>query len=318
MNLCNKYRQWMWLKMYDELDDNQKHELNDHLKMCDNCSAHYGEIVQTHQLLNKKIQAKPTESFLQQNRNELHQRLLLARQVKLKPAHYSYLRKILSLDFSPAIRWATVFTVLLLGIFLGNRFFSEKAIADLSPQQQLLSNIDKAAVESINYDPATKRVMVTVNALQRLTIEGEMEAPEIKHLLTQTLVADQRPNMRLKTVGLLALTKSYDKQIVEALIEVLEKDENPGIRLKAIRLLTEMPVNHSVRHIIINVLIQVLLKERNSAIRNEAIDGLNKLKNGIITPVIVNAAKNDTSEYVQAKAAILLQRTKNPEIPENE
>ena len=187
---------------------------------------------------------------------------------------------------------------------------------DFTKQQfSSLSETNITGVESIDYDPETRQVFMKLNTMKQLTVQGDMERPEIKQLLAQTLISEKRPNIRLKTVGALALSKSYDNQVINALSKVLEKDENPGIRLKAIRLLTKMPINTSIKNIVTKVLVNVLLKETNSAIRNEAIDGLNKLRNGSVDPIIYNAAKNDSSEYVRSQAAIMLQRTQNPDVP---
>ena len=317
MKQCEKYRQWMWLKLYNELNENQKGELTNHLHGCPDCVLDLEEINQTKILLDKKIQLKPTASFLDQNRTELHQRLLLATQSKYRSSWKKKMWAILSLEFSPVLRFSTAVAMLLIGILFGNLLFKAETVEEDLIQQQfsLLSETNVTGVESINYDPVTRQVVMKLNTMKQLIIQGDMERPEMKQLLVHTLTSEERPNIRLKTVGALALTQSHDNEVIDALIEVLEKDENPGIRLKAIRLLTRIPINTSIKNVVTKVLVHVLLKETNSAIRNEAIDGLNKLKNGSVDAIIYNAAKNDSSEYVRSQAAIMLQRTENPAVP---
>lgn len=318
MNQCEKYRQLMWLQLYDELNENQKSELNDHLQGCPDCVLNLEEINESKILLDTKIQLKPTASFLEQNRTELHQRLLLATQHKYRINWKKKMWEMLSLNFSPALRFSTAVAMLLIGILFGNLLFKAEPLEEDLARQQFppLSETNIASVESIDYNPDTRQVVMKLNTTKQLTVQGDMERPEIKQLLARTLISEERPNIRLKTVGALSLTRSYDEHVINALVEVLENDENPGIRLKAIRLLTDTPVNTSIKTVVTNALIHVLLKEKNSAIRNEAIDGLSKLRNGSLDPIIFNAAKNDTSEYVRSKAAIMLQRTENPDVPD--
>ena len=318
MKQCKKYRQWIWPAVYDELKEREKKLLDEHIEGCADCLLDFEEAKQTKNLLDKKIQLKPTASLMEESRTELHQRLLLATQPGYKTKWIKKMWQFISLDFSPALRFSTVLAMLLIGILIGKWMFINKVSEkDFNEQQfSLLSNLNIAGVESINYDPMTHQVSMKLNTMKQLTIQGDMDTPEIKHLLAQTLMTEERPNIRLKTVGALSMTKSFDQQVIKALIEVLENDENPGIRLKAIKLLTTIPFNGSIKNLITKVLIRVLLKEDNSAIRNEAIDGLNKFKNGSIEPIIYNAARNNSSEYVRSKAALILQRIENPEVPE--
>ncbi len=318
MKQCEKYYQWMWLQLYDELNQEQKAELTAHLQKCQDCVLDLEEINETKILLDKKIQLKSTASFLEQNRTELRQRLLLATQPKYSSNWKKKMWEILSLDFPPVLRFSTAVAMLLIGFLIGSWLFKTQTMQkDFHDQTfPLLSETNIAGIESIDYDPQSRQVFLILNTMKQLTVQGDMERPEIKKLLAQTLISEKRPNIRLKTVGALSMTKSYDKHVINALAEVLEKDENPGIRLKAIRLLTDMTINSSIKSVVTKVLVRVLLKEENSAIRNEAIDGLSKLRNGSFDPIIYNAAKNDTSEYVRSKAAIMLQRTENPDVPD--
>jgi len=318
MKKCEKYRQWMWLKIYNELTENQKHELTAHLKECSDCALDLEEINETKTVLDKKIQLKPTAAFLEQSRTELHQRLLLATQPKYRSNWQKKLWEIISLDFSPALRFSTAVAMLLIGFLAGNWVFKTATVQPdfFDKQFQLLPETKIAGVESIDYDPDSRQVLMKLNMLKQFTIQGDMEKPEIKQLLARTLVSEERPNIRLKTVGALSMTKSYDEEVINALAEVSKNDDNPGIRLKAIRLLTDMPINSSTKSAVTNVLVHVLLNEENSAIRNEAIDGLSKLRNGSLDPIIFNAANNDPSEYVRSKAATMLQRTENPDVPD--
>ena len=243
MESCNIFKKWIWLAVYEELNEKQRVSLENHIQNCADCLLDFEEAKQTKDILDKKIVLKATTSLMEQNRSELHQRLLLATQPIQKSKWFLYVWHFVTLDFSPPLRFASVMAMMVVGIFIGSLLFKGKVaeIALNNQQFSFLSDLNVAGVESINYDPATHQVSMKLNTMKQVTIQGDMDNSEIKHLLASTLLTEERPNIRLKTVGALSQTKSFDQQIINTLIEVLEKDENPGIRLKAIKLLTTMP-----------------------------------------------------------------------------
>lgn len=315
MKKCDYYSQLIWLDIYDDIGDEQKKELEGHLKRCAECRMDLEEARQIKKLLNQKMQLKVTEKNLTENRAELHERLLLLTQPKVRSMWFEYIKKIVTLDFSPMLRFSTALALLILGVLVGKYILASNQKAQFE-QQFLLSGLKSgnfAGVESIDYNPTTQQVSMRVNTMNRLNIQGELNKPEIQQILAQTLMVEERPNILLKTVGALTNTKNFEQNVLTALIDVLENDENVGVRLKTIKLLNTMPINDSVKDIMIRVLVKVLLKEKNSAIRIEAINGLSKIKDESVNPIFFNAAENDSNEYVRYRAAHSLQRLKNPD-----
>ena len=318
MEKCQQFRQWIWLAVYNELPVDQQKTLEEHLKDCPECLLDYEEAMKTIKLFDQKVQLEPTDVQLEANRVELHQRLLLMTQPGFREKWMAKLWQIISLDFAPALRFATAAAILIVGIFLGKIFFSQDTLKLASGQQPspALFGSNISNIESIQYDPATRQVSITMNTVNDVTIQGDLEKPEIQQVLAQTLMTDERPDIRLKTVRALQNTKIFDEKIIFALKEVVDKEENPGIRLKAVKLLTSIPITSSVKEILAKVLVRVFLNDSNSAIRIEAFKGLSKIDNGSVAPVIFNAAKNDSSEYIRSKANQILDRTENPVVPE--
>lgn len=318
MEKCQQFRQWIWLAVYNELPVDQENKFEEHIKECPDCQLDYEEAMETIKFFDQKIQLEPTDVQLETNRAELHQRLLLMTQPGFQKKWLAKLWQIISLDFDPGWRFATAAAILIIGIFLGKIFFTQDILKLASGQQPspglFGSNISN--IESIQYDPITRQVSITMNTINDVTIQGDVEKPEIQQVLAQALMTDERPDVRLKTVRTLQNTKTLDEKVVYALREVVDKEENPGIRLKAVKLLTSIPITSSVKEILAKVLVRVFLSDSNSAIRIEAFKGLSKIDNGSVAPVIFNAAKNDSSEYIRSKANQILERTENPVVPE--
>lgn len=316
MKICKQFRRWIWLAVYDDLPVEQKKLLEAHLETCSECQLDFEEAGNAMKLMDNKIQLKPADFQLESSRTELHQRLLLLTQPRFHKSWAAKFWQIVSLDFTPALRFATAVALLVVGLLAGKVIFSSgKPGFEFSQQQlseALTSNVSN--IESIEYNPATRQVSIKMNTLNDVTIQGDVEKAEIQQLLVQSLVAEQRPDVRLKTVRALGNTRTLGVKTLSALSELIDKEENPGIRLKAVKLLTSIPITSSVKDVLTQVLVRVLLNDSNSAIRIEAFKGLSKIGNGSVTPVIFNAARNDSSEYIQTKAKQMLERTENPKI----
>jgi|GEM_PF-3591118 len=319
MRTCEYYQNMIVLAAYyDELSKREFNELKTHLEACSKCQLEWQAVQQTVKLLNGKVQLQPTSQELEKSRQELHQRLLLLTQPRLKIDWGYHFKRLLTLDFSPALRLSTAAAMLIIGLLVGRFVFQAQptGISDGAALSKSLAGENFIGVEAIHYNPVNRQVFMDVTMMQRASFSGAPENPEIQQLLAKTLLHEEQPNIRLKTVGALTDSRSFGKRLIEALVEVLEKDENTGIRLKTMKLLNSLPIDETVKNLLTQVYVNVLLNEKNGAIRIEAINGLSRIKDESVAPIFYNAAHNDTSEYVRYKAAHSLERIKNPEIPE--
>ncbi|MBD3288435.1 hypothetical protein GF337_06485 [candidate division KSB1 bacterium] len=311
MKKCKNYSKWIWLNFYDELKEDQARELQEHLNTCANCLLEFQDAEKTFNLLNQKIDMQPTEKELQDNRSELHERLMLAKRARLRKEGLKKLwlrmRDIVSLEFAPRYRFATAVALLILGILMG-RYFSNIGIT-ASPNGKTLTDKNVAAVDYLKYNPSTGKVSVQLKVLDEALIEGNVDDPHIQTLLVQSLMTSEMPNIRLRSVDALATADRLMQPAQTALISALERDENPGIRLKAAKILNSLPVNEQVRDLLINTMIKVLESEPNSAVRNEAIDGLSRMGEEGLRALIFEAAHLDSNEYLQYKTS-KINRTK--------
>ena len=317
MEKCQKNRKLIWLAIYNELSSEQKNLLENHLQTCSECQLDYEEATRLKKSLDEKIQITPTAAQLESSRAELHQRLLLLSQPRFQKSWFDKAWQIVSLDFAPTWRFATAVALLIFGILIGN-FYTGKATKESNFYQQQISELlesNISNIESVKYDPVTRQVAIELNTLNDVTIRGDIEKPEIQQLLAHSIMFEERPNIRLKSVRALEQTKSLNDNSIRALSELIDKEENPGIRLKAVKLLASIPITPSIKGMLAQILGRVLLNDSNSAIRIEAFKGLSKIGNGSIVPVLFDAAKHDSSEFIRAKAKLMLDRTENPVYP---
>jgi len=318
MDQCKQFRQWIWLALYDELPVDQKEILEQHVQDCPECQLDYEAARQTVKVLNHKLQLEASERQLNQSRTELHQRLLLLSQPRFYPNWLNRLWKFVSLDFTSGWRMAFAAAVFVIGLFLGKiLFYPENENFSLSTGiAPALTEATMSNIEAIQYDPASRQVTIQLSTVNDMVIQGNVEETAIQQLLANSLMTEDRPNIRLQMVKALQQTTSLNENLIYSLSKFIDREENPGIRLKAVRLLTSIPISSSIKEILARVLVRVLLNDPNAAIRIEAFNGLIKLKNNLLAPVILNAAKSDSSEYIRLRARQMLERTENPMTPE--
>jgi hypothetical protein len=319
MRKCQQFRQCIWQAAYNELPLEQKKILEEHITDCPECQLDYEQTTKTVRLFDNKIQLEPTGVQIETSRAELHQRLLLITRPGFQKKWLTKFWRIISLDFAPALRFATAAALLIVGLFLGRIFFSQSNLKIESDQQLLpcLIESDISSIQSIQYDPTTRKVSIKLNTFNDVIVQGNLATPEIQEILLQSLRTEERPDVKLKTVRALQHTKSLNENVIRALSDLIEKEDNPGIRLKAVKLLTTIPITPSIKDVLVQVLVRILLNDSNSAIRIEAFKGLSKFDNGASTSVIFNAARSDSSEYIRTKAKQILERTENPVIKSN-
>ncbi|OQX89083.1 hypothetical protein B6D60_00190 [candidate division KSB1 bacterium 4484_87] len=312
MACTKKYEKWIWLSMYDELTADENKELMQHLQSCEQCRREWENAKQFETKLSEKEPLQVSEEILQQSRDALFHRIRMAERYGTKPLWLEKLRRIVTLDLRPQWRLMTALSMLIVGVFLGAKFFQQSPSLDSALLQDIsfqAESIDR--IENLSFDPQKNQVMVRFRTVQERDVQGRPDDPMIQRLLARTLVSDPRPNLRLRSVNALRETKSYSQQVLDALIEVLEKDDNSGVRLKAIKILNSIPWNEAVQPMLSRVFIKVLLQETNPAVRIEAVNALGKILSKDTINILNKAAEKDSNEYIRNKAAILLEKVKN-------
>jgi len=300
--------------MYDELSEQENDELAEHIAHCKACQLDYEEALSMKEVLDKKIQYVPDENVLKELRNDLHLRLLSVGKPNRHIPWTERLWRMISLDFSPILRMGTAVALVIFGIYIGSKYSyltngSQEALVKVSE-----NSIPRVTgVEFIHYNQATQQIELTFNTMQNVNVQGDLNKPEIQKILAQMLLADNRPNFKLRTVRALESSVRLENDVLEALATLAETDENPGIRLKALKLLIAAPMTPELKDRIVKVVVKVLLNDTNSAMRIEAFDYLSKINGGHLESDVYHAVRVDSTEYIRAQSSHLLDRIENPQ-----
>ena len=303
MKSCKKYRKWLALYALDELNDDERQELEAHLKSCPVCAA---DLKEEKSLMARVAQSRlpePSDDLLTQCRTELRFRLRVERR-KHQTAWWQRAAEALNPFTSLRLALAGPVVMLFIGILIGHYFYPPQPT---TPSEEIASTTNEERiinVRNLRLNPVTKQVEVEFTTVKDVFLCGDMDNELIRKALIYSLQNQHTPGMRIRAVKALRATPVRGDDLMAALIYALENDENSGVRLKAAKVLKSMPLNEYIKR----AFIRILLRDTNPAVRIEAVDALSQIKEESVKPVMQRAARRDENEYVRLKASRALER----------
>lgn len=274
-----KFKEWIQLFLYDELNQNEKIELQNHLDECNECNAEMEKQKRFFQALEKTSLPEVDESLLAEARREFNSALKVE---KSKRSSFSFPKINLSgFFFSPLKIAFSGVMVLMIGLLLGYFLFSrqnDNLIPLIEEENSLASFEDKTRFTNLRFidnDPSDGEIEFIVDAIKPVHIRGKINDSNIQNLLTHSILYEQNPGVRLNAINLIKTNtpQNNDEEIKAALITVAKYDTNPGVKREALKLLSSFPFDSDVRE----TLLYILLNDENSAMRIEAITSLKEI-----------------------------------------
>jgi len=310
---CDWVRQNITLYLYNELADDARHELEQHIARCSSCAAELAEQQQFQTAMNVLPVEEVSPNFLTAARMRLQESL---EQVQPHRAWYhrlafdpaAWLRQV---RFSPAL--ASIIFLVGFGGGIGTMYqaLSSKAPAQ-APSMQVTSTAPGEAaisgITSIQRDPTTNQVKVQYDKVMPESVQGPVNDPKIQDLLLYAAKSNENSGVRLSSVDALK-GKSDDPRIRETLTYSLRYDSNPGVRLQALEGLGPL-VKDDIR--VRNAVLEALLNDSNLGVRTGAMHALEPVKaDSSIRMALQQLAKEDPSEYIRHESQRLLASAPN-------
>jgi hypothetical protein len=292
------------LHVYGELEDDARHELEQHVARCADCAAELKAAQEFHDLLSEERAAEPTPNLVAAARMKLQEALETAeqggfwRRLAFDPANW--LRQV---SFSPALASA----ILILG-FAGGVGTAYKVLPH--PPQGITTSTAPApaeasitGIQSITQQPGTNQIDIKYNTLSTLETQGSLNDQRIQQLLLFAARNNYNSGVRMDSVDLLT-QKPNVSQVRDALIYALRYDTNPGVRLKALDGLGGF-VKDDVR--VRDVVLEALVNDANPGVRTEALRLIEPAKaDGSVRGVLMTLAAKDQSQYIKSQARTML------------
>jgi hypothetical protein len=284
-NPCTEISPLLVFYVCDEVNDQERAEIERHLAECSGCRAQLAEEREFQaaviSLPRADEQADSAGILLAQCRSELAEKLDdLERPASGKklPA-YSRFRGWMTLH--PA--WSAA-TLVLLGLAAGTQYAQwASGRHDAIPQGQAVNvhptsrltddQLSKMAVAGVNFTPSpysgSKNVRVLLSAEQPVELNGNLDDSDVRSVLTYVVRNGQRFDSGVRLDCLDALkSRAEDAEVRGALLCAARKDGNPAVRLKALEALRNAGADSAMRQ----VLLEALRHDSNPGVRVEAVN----------------------------------------------
>jgi len=300
---CEWVKSNITMFVYDELADDSRFELEQHVARCADCAQELKAVRGFHDLMGALEQPEPSPNLLAASRMKLQESLETAEQQRgfrlfLDPT--SWLRQ---MKFSPALAAA----LLIIG-FAGGIGTSWKLVrtTDRLPITNGGPNIAEssiAGIRQITQVPGTDKVEINYDTTVPQKAEGSMNDARIQKLLLFAARSNYNPGVREDAVSQLA-SKPDDTRIREALKSSLLYDTNPGVRLKSLDALGPYVKDEtSVR----DAVLAALQTDQNPGVRAEAIRLLQPCRaDSSVRTVVARLAAEDKSDFIRKQANRML------------
>jgi anti-sigma factor RsiW len=301
---CDWVQENILLYIYNELADDARYELEQHLGRCPECAAELKSARVFHSTLSKHPVAEPTPNLLASSRMRLQEALETAPQggwwqrLTFDPA--AWLRQV---RFSPALA-AVIFM-----IGFGGGIATMVKVKPADEQAQRIVDTPPpveasiAGIRSVVQEPGSDRVNIKYDTVQTQDLTASINDQRIQQLLLFAARNNYNSGVRMDSVDLLT-QKPNDTRVREALMYSLHNDTNPGVRLKAIEGLgSYVKDDMNVRNAVLNA----LMADSNQGVRIQALLLLSPVKaDSSVRAALQQLAQTDQNQYIRSQARTVL------------
>jgi hypothetical protein len=300
---CEWVKENVTLYVYDELPDDARHELEQHINRCPGCTAELQSMREFKEDASALPHLEVTPNLLASVRMDLQEALegvapaSAWRRVFFDP--FAWLRQV---QFSPAL--ATVIFIIGFGGGIGtmyrmgiNKPDTTKAPVTTTSQASI------SGIKSISQDP-NGQVQIQYDRTTTDKAQGTLNDQNIQDLLLLAARDNVNSGVRMDSIELLTKQKDESGRIREALVFALRYDTNPGVRLKALEGLAPQ-VKSDIR--VRNAVLESLLNDNQPGVRSGALHALETVKSDTsVRAAFEQLAKDDPNQYIRTESQRVL------------
>jgi HEAT repeats/Putative zinc-finger len=301
---CEWVKENVLLYVYNELADDARFELEQHLARCADCTAELKTTRKFHAMLSELPVEEPSPNLVAASRMRLQEGLETAEQGRFwhrlifDPA--AWLRQV---RFAPALAAAIFIVGFAGGIGTTYKVVNGNGAAIGSGPAVAPAESSITGIQSISQDPGSNHISIKYNTVSTQEAQGSLNDQRIQQLLLFAARNNYNSGVRMDSVDL--LTQEPDNTHVrEALIYALRYDSNPGVRLKAIDGLGPyVKSDPRVR----DAMLEALMHDSNPGARTEALRLLEPVRaDSSVRSVLKELAKDDQNQFIRSQARIML------------
>jgi hypothetical protein len=296
--------------VYNELEDDARYEVEQHLARCPECATELKAARKFHATLSGMPVAEPTPNLLAASRMRLQEALETTQpggfwqRVIFEPG--TWLRQI---RMAPALA-AVIFIVGFGGgigatyNFLANRPpTSDIAINNPSNPSPAVEASSVTGIRSVTQEPGSNQVSIKYDTVLTQEAQGSLNDQRIQQLLLFAARNNYNSGVRMDSVDLLTQSPD-DSRVREALMYALQNDTNPGVRLKALDGLSGF-VRQDAR--VRDGVLRTLISDTNSGVRMQALRLVEPMKtDSNVRSVLTRLSQTDENVSIRSQARAML------------
>jgi hypothetical protein len=298
---CEWVKENVLLHVYNELPDDARYELEQHLARCTDCAAELKAARKFHAVLSDLPVEEPTPNLLTASRMRLQEALETTaqngmwRRLMFDPSAWFQ-----QIRFSPALA-----AVILVMGFTGGVGVTYKALKGNAPDVAAIpagpvAEASIGGIRSITPQPGNQ-VSIKYDSISTQETHGSLSDQRIQQLLLFAARNNYNSGLRMDSVDLLT-QQPNDTHVREALIYALRYDSNPGVRLKALEGLGGY-VKDDVR--VRDSVLEALMQDSNPGVRIQALHLLDPVRaDSSVRLVLRKLAESDQNPYIKSQARL--------------
>lgn len=304
---CEWVKENILLYVYDEVADDTRYELEQHVARCANCAAELDSMRHFRTWISQPVVDEPSPNLLASSRMKLQEALETTEQNRfwqrfiIDPTAW-----LQQMRFSPALAAMLLIVGFAGGIGATYKITSDNrgnlsnstAVTSQSPSESSISGI-----RSISQQPGSKQVSIQYDTVSTQQTQGSLNDERIQQLLLYAARNNYNSGVRMDSVDLLTQQPS-DPHVREALMYALRYDSNPGVRLKALDGLGPF-VKDDLR--VRDAVLEGLMSDSNPGVRTEALRLIEPVRaDSSVRIVLQKLAAGDHNVYIKSQARTLL------------
>jgi len=300
---CEWVRQNIVLHIYDELADDARYELDQHVARCGDCAAELQAAQEFRTTMATVKVVEPSPNLLTSSRMRLQEALETTQQggfwSRLTFDPGVWLRQV---RFSPAL--AAILVLVGFGGGIGATYRAMKdgqqtPVTVTAPSAE--ANI--TGIRSITPVPGSNQVNIKYDTMNTQETAGSLNDVHIQQLLLFAAQNNVNSGVRVDSVDLLK-ERLNDSRVREALVYTLRYDNNPGVRSKALEGLGSY-VRDDVR--VRDAVLETLVSDANPGLRTEALRVLEPVRaDASVRTVLERLAAKDQNQFIRRHSGELL------------
>ena len=307
---CDWVRQNILFYVYNELEDDARYEVEQHLARCPECATELKATRKFHATLSDRPVSEPTPNLLAASRMRLQEALETTGQggflQRLIVEPGTWLRQI---RLSPAL--AAVIFVVGFGGGIGATYnllagrapvvaHNDEANGPLGP------SVDASAItgiRSVTQEPGSNQVSIKYDTVTTKEYKGALNDQQLQQLLLFAARNNYNSGVRMDSVDVLTQSPD-DSRVREALLYALQNDTNPGVRLKALDGLSGfVRQDPQVR----DGVLRALISDTNSGVRMQALRLVEPMKaDSNVRSVLTRLSQTDQNPSIRSQARIMV------------